>query len=171
MDAKLNLAPWFRCAAIAVATVATVSCTVGPDYVRPAADVPAAYKEAKPGADATANAIPAGRWWELFNDSDLNALESQVVLNNQTVRAAEARVRQAQAVIGVARAPAFPTLNLTATNDKLGLTAGKVGVTAGWELDLWGRIRRTVESSEAGAQATADDLAGATLSLQAQVAQ
>jgi len=172
MNAKLNPAPLMKCAAIAAAAVCSVSCTVGPDYVRPSADVPAAYKEAQPGAMAgAANAIPAGRWWELYNDADLSALESQVVVSNQTIRAAEARVRQAQATIGVVRAPAFPTLNFTATNDKFGFSAGKVGVTAGWELDLWGRIRRLVESSEAGAQATADDLAGATLSLQAQVAQ
>jgi NodT family efflux transporter outer membrane factor (OMF) lipoprotein len=169
---KLDLAPSMKRAAIAAAAVCTVSCTVGPDYVRPPADVPAAYKEAPPGATAAgAAAIPEGRWWELFNDADLNALESQVVINNQTIRAAEARLRQAEAAIGVARAPAFPTLNFQATNDKVGFSAGKVGLTAGWELDLWGRIRRLVESSQAGAQATADDLAGATLSVQAQVAQ
>jgi outer membrane protein TolC len=161
-----------RLAAIAVAAAGITSCTVGPDYVRPSADVPAAYKEAKPGAVANAaSTIPAGRWWDLFNDPDLAAIESQVVLNNQTIKVAEARVRQAQALIGVARAPAFPTLNFTATNDKFGFSAGKVGLTAGWELDLWGRVRRSVESSEAGAQASADDLDGATLSLQAQVAQ
>jgi NodT family efflux transporter outer membrane factor (OMF) lipoprotein len=163
---------FFRLAACAGVAACTVGCTVGPDYVRPSADVPAAYKEAQPGATAMpANAIPAGRWWELFNDADLNALESQVVINNQTIRAAEARVRQAQAAIGVARSPAFPTLNLTATDNKFEFSAGKAGLTAGWELDLWGRVRRTVESSEAGAQASENDLAGATLSLQAQVAQ
>ena len=161
-----------RVAAIAAAAACTVSCTVGPDYVRPPADVPPAYKEAQAGTTATApNAIPAGRWWELFNDADLNALESQVVVNNQTIKAAEARVRQAQAAIGVARSGAYPTLNIGTTTDKSGFTLGKVGFTAGWEIDLWGRIRRLVESSEAGAQATADDLDGATLSLQAQVAQ
>jgi len=172
MAAKLDLALFKRCAALAATAVCTVSCTVGPDYVRPPADVPAAYKEAPPGAAGTiADAIPAGRWWELFNDSDLNALESQVVVNNQTIRAAEARVRQAQAAIGIARAPAFPTLNIGTTTDRSGFSLGHVGFTAGWELDLWGRIRRLTESSEAGAQASADDLAGATLSLQAQVAQ
>jgi NodT family efflux transporter outer membrane factor (OMF) lipoprotein len=161
-----------RLAAIVAAAACTVSCTVGPDYVRPTADVPAAYKEAKPGAAATAaNTIPAGRWWELFGDPDLNALAPQVVIDNQTIKAAEARVRQAQAAIGVARAPAFPTLNIGTTTDKSGFTLGHVGFTAGWEFDLWGRVRRAVESSQAGAQASEDDLAGATLSLQAQVAQ
>jgi NodT family efflux transporter outer membrane factor (OMF) lipoprotein len=160
-----------RFAALATAVACVASCTVGPDYVRPGANVPPAYKEAKPGADSTAPKAISGTWWELFNDTELNALESQVELNNQTVKAAEARVRQAQALIGVARAPAFPTLNFQGSNDKFGFSAGKVGLTAGWELDLWGRVRRSVESSEAGAQASADDLAGATLSLQAQVAQ
>ena len=163
-----------RLVALAAAALGTVSCTVGPDYVRPSADVPAAYKEAKPGAGTPAtavNAIPAGRWWEVFNDPDLNALASQVVVNNQTIKAAEARMRQAEAAIGVARAPAFPTLNFATTSRKSGSSFGQAGFTVGWELDLWGRVRRLVESSEAGAQATADDLDGATLSLQAQVAQ
>lgn len=154
-----------RLATIGPVAICVVSCTVGPDYVRPAVDIPAAYKEATPGVATTAPAaIPAGRWWEIFGDADLNALESQVVLNNQTIRAAEARVRQAQALIGVARAPGAIALNAASTNQRVGLTAG-------WELDLWGRIRRSVESSEAIAEATADDLAAATLSLQAQVAQ
>ena len=172
MRTKLDLPSSMKCAAIAAAAACTVSCTVGPDYVRPPADVPAAYKEAPPGATATAtHAIPDGRWWELFNDADLNALESQVVVNNQTIKASEARVRQAEAAIGVARAPAFPTLNVQTTPDRSGFHLGKAGFTTGWELDLWGRVRRSVESSEAGAQASADDLAGATLSVQAQVAQ
>src|SRR5262245_56071975 len=111
-DAKPDLDPLmaracsilFRLVAIAAVATFTVSCTVGPDYVRPSADVPEAYKEAQSGANTVVpNAIPAGRWWELYNDTDLNALESQVVVNNQTIKAAEARVRQAQAAIGVAR--------------------------------------------------------------------
>ncbi len=156
-----------RIVAIAAAAASTLiaSCTLGPDYVRPAADVPPAYKEAKGSAAATPRtAIPAGRWWELYGDPELDALASQVVLNNQTLRAAEARVRQAQAAIDVARAPGFFSLNAASSNQKVGLTAG-------WEIDLWGRIRRGVEASEATAESTADDLAAATLSLQAQVAQ
>ena len=154
-----------RLLALAAVVASTISCTVGPDYVRPAADVPAAYKEAKDGTTAPpGNALPRGQWWEIYGDSELDVLESQVVLNNQTVRAAEARLRQAQALIDVARAPSFPTLNVAGTNEN-------VGVTAGWEIDLWGRIRRSVEASAATAESSADDLAAATLSLQAQVAQ
>ena len=106
----------------------------------------------------------AAAWWEIYGDAELDALESQVVLNNQTVRAAEARVRQAQALVDVARAPSFLALNAASSNEKVGLTAG-------WEVDLWGRIRRSVEASAATAESSADDLAAATLSLQAQVAQ
>ena len=96
--------------------------------------------------------------------ADLDALVAQVVVSNQTVRAAEARLRQAQALVDVARAPSFISVDIAGTNQKIGLTAG-------WEVDLWGRIRRSVEASEATAESSADDLAAATLSLQAQVAQ
>jgi NodT family efflux transporter outer membrane factor (OMF) lipoprotein len=152
---------------LAVASVAagSVSCTVGPDYVRPAVAVPAAYKEAAaPRAAETVRELPRGRWWEHFGDADLNALEAQVDVDNQTLRAAEARVRQAQALVEIARAPSSLTLNAGGSNQKLGLAAG-------WELDLWGRIRRNVEAATAGAESSADELAAARLSLQAQVAQ
>jgi len=152
---------------LAVASVATscVSCTVGPDYVRPSVAVPAAYKEAAaPKAAETVRELPRGRWWEHFGDADLNALEAQVDVDNQTLRAAEARVRQAQALVEIARAPSSLTLNAGGSNQKLGLAAG-------WELDLWGRIRRNVEAATATVESTADELAAARLSLQAQVAQ
>jgi NodT family efflux transporter outer membrane factor (OMF) lipoprotein len=151
--------------AVAGAAVVAAGCTVGPDYARPAADVPAAYKAAIDG-DGTPpySALQRGRWWEIYGDPELDALASQVVINNQSVRAAEARLRQAQALVDVARAPSFIALDIAGSNQKLGLAAG-------WEVDLWGRIRRSVEASEATAESSADDLAAATLSLQAQVAQ
>jgi NodT family efflux transporter outer membrane factor (OMF) lipoprotein len=151
--------------AVAGAAVVAAGCTVGPDYARPAADVPAAYKAATDG-DGTPpySALQRGRWWEIYGDPELDALASQVVINNQRVRAAEARLRQAQALVDVARAPSFIALDIAGSNQKLGLAAG-------WEVDLWGRIRRSVEASEATAESSADDLAAATLSLQAQVAQ
>jgi NodT family efflux transporter outer membrane factor (OMF) lipoprotein len=151
--------------AVAGAAVVAAGCTVGPDYARPAADVPAAYKAATDG-DGTPpySALQRGRWWEIYGDPELDALASQVVINNQSVRAAEARLRQAQALVDVARAPSFIALDIAGSNQKLGLAAG-------WEVDLWGRIRRSVEASEATAESSADDLAAATLSLQAQVAQ
>ena len=154
-----------RILTVVAAIAGTVSCTVGPDYVRPDANVPAAYKEAKDApVAAPGNVMPRERWWDLYGDAELAAVEAQVVINNQTVLAAEARVRQAQAQIDVARAPSLLAANASATNQKL-------GVSASWEIDLWGRIRRSVEASAATYEATADDLAAATLSIQAQVAQ
>ncbi len=154
-----------RILTVACAVAVTVSCTVGPDYVRPYVDMPAAYKET---ADAKAGAargeIPRGRWWELFGDAELNALEAQIEVNNQTLRAAEARLRQAQALTDAARSRNYPTLTAGGTNLNL-------GVVVNWELDLWGRIRRTVEASAATTESTADELEAAKLSLQAQLAQ
>ena len=151
--------------AVASALASSVSCTVGPDYVRPPVAVPSAYKETRASnAAETMRELPRGRWWELFRDADLDALVAQVDVDNQTIRAGEARVRQAQALVEIARAPSFLTLNAGGSNQKLGLAAG-------WELDLWGRIRRNVEAASATAEASADELAAARLSLQAQVAQ
>ena len=154
-----------RILAVAYVAAGSVSCTVGPDYVRPSVAVPAAYKEAAAAKAAeTVRELPRGRWWEIFRDADLDALEAQVDVDNQTLRAAEARVRQAQALVEIARAPSVLTLNAGGSNQKLGLAAG-------WELDLWGRIRRNVEAATATAESSADELAAARLSLQAQVAQ
>ena len=84
----------FRLLAVASAFAASVSCTVGPEYLRPPADVPAAYKEAGAATvSAPRSAMAAGNWWELFGDADLNALAAAADVNNQTIRAAEARVR------------------------------------------------------------------------------
>ena len=151
--------------AMAGAVVGSGGCIVGPDYVRPSADVPATYKGAKEGEGArTPSTLPRGRWWDIYGDPVLDALVSQVSLSNQSLRAAEARVRRAQALVDIARAPTLVGLDIAGSNHKIGLTAG-------WEVDLWGRIRRGVEASEAAAESSADDLAAATLSLQAQVAQ
>jgi NodT family efflux transporter outer membrane factor (OMF) lipoprotein len=154
-----------RILAVASVLAVNVSCTVGPDYVRPSVTVPTAYKEAKDAkAGGLRSEIPRGRWWELFDDGVLNALETEVDVSNQTLRAAAARVRQAQAMTDAAESRYSPMLSVGGTNLNLGLIAS-------WEPDLWGRIRRTVEASTATAEATADDLEAAKLSLQAQLAQ
>jgi NodT family efflux transporter outer membrane factor (OMF) lipoprotein len=161
-------------------------CAVGPDYVRPAVETPAVYKELqidwKPAqpSDATSR----GRWWEAFGDPQLNALVAQVDISNQNLRSAEAHYRQAQAVIAASRSSYFPTVDANASIVKSrspvgalgGTTAGRIitnrsaGVSADWEADVWGRVQRTVESSEAGAQASAADLESARLSAQADLA-
>ncbi|MGA3084490.1 MAG: efflux transporter outer membrane subunit [Thermodesulfobacteriota bacterium] len=163
------------------------ACTVGPDYIRPTAveTMPPAYKElegwkvAQPG-DGN---IPS-RWWELYNDPILNSLEQQIVISNLTIASAEAQYRQARALVQAAKAGYFPVLSAGASATR-SRTSGNLGsgnggsatssdfqlpLDATWELDLWGKIRRGVEASQAGAQASASDLAAVTLSTQAELA-
>ncbi len=178
-------------ALLTLSAAALYGCMVGPDYVRPTAPVPAAYKEidgwkvAQPGDEG-----PRGNWWEAFNDPDLNALEAQVDISNQTIQAAAAAMREARAATQAARAALFPVV----TGDAAFVRSSRVGGTtsnganagnsnvngasnsynvaldASWEIDLWGGIRRSIEASDTTAQATAADLANATLSAQAMLA-
>lgn len=148
--------------------VSLAACTVGPDYVRPAVATPAAYKEAG-SAQATAP-LPADKWWSIYNDPALDALVSQVQVNNQSLAASAARVREAEALVGVARGAAYPSVGIGS------FKSGKrnendFGLGVSWDLDLWGRIRRDVEAHRASAQASQADLAAATLSMQARVVQ
>jgi NodT family efflux transporter outer membrane factor (OMF) lipoprotein len=170
---------------LAAAAGALAGCKAGPDYVRPPVDVPVSYKEttvewksARPSDDA-----PRGRWWEIFEDAQLNALAEQVDISNQTIRSAEARFRQAQAAVAGARAGLFPTLDADASiirnqspgGSLGGTTAGRIltsrsaSLAANWEVDLWGRVRRGIESSAASAQASASDIESARLSAQAEL--
>ena len=137
------------------------------------------WKLAQPRDD-----IPRGKWWEIFGDPQLNALEEQVSEANQNVKVAEARFRQARALIGFYRAGLFPTVSAgvgaTSLRDSTNrayppsskaatqdfLLTGDVS----YELDLWGRIRRSVTAAREEAQATAADLETARLSLQAELA-
>ena len=178
-----------RIAVAAFVTATLSACMVGPDYVRPSAPESAAFKEAadwkvaQPRDDAA-----RGPWWETFADPELNRLASQVAVDNQTVAAAAARVREAQAATQAARAGLFPSVNANAAalRTSRGSSAGGQGSSAGgqsvtnsynvaldlsWEIDLWGKIRRGIEANDAAAQASAGDLAAATLSLQALLAQ
>jgi NodT family efflux transporter outer membrane factor (OMF) lipoprotein len=166
------------------------ACTVGPDYVRPAVETPAAYKEtgnwkpAEPKDD-----VDRGKWWEVFNDPLLNQLQEQVDISNQNLAKAEAQYRQAFALVQSARAGYYPTVTGGVSNTRSRSSATTIatpsvapvsrGVVtnhnlpfqASWEADVWGKIRRTVEANEASAQASAGDLAAARLSAQATLAQ
>jgi NodT family efflux transporter outer membrane factor (OMF) lipoprotein len=155
-----------RVLALAMATAGVVACApVGPDYVRPPVAVPPAYKETGDSKSVEAKApLPRERWWTLFGDPALNALVEQVELGNHSIQAVEARVRQAAALVNVAAAPMYPTAGVGTVNKH-------VGFAAAWEPDLWGRVRRSEEAGMAMAEATADELAAAKLSVQAQVAQ
>ncbi len=138
------------------------ACKVlGPEYTRPATQVPAAYKEAakvqKPSSQMDA------RWWKLYGNDELDQLIAQVELQNYSLQAVAARTRQARALTEVAQAAKLPTVIAGGQND--------LGILANWEIDLWGRIQRNIEASGATAQASAADLAAMKLSLQAQLAQ
>ncbi len=161
-------------------------CTVGPNYVRPEFKAPANYKEIDGWkvAQPKDNVI-RGAWWETFNEPELNALEQQVEVSNQNIVAAEANFRQAQALVQQARANYFPTITVgVGVNNSSRSTTIMGGSTVrttptqyslpidvSWEIDVWGRIRRQVESSQAGAQASAADLQNAKLSAQNELAQ
>ena len=186
-DSKLNIA--LRAGAATalpiVAMVALYGCMLGPDYVRPPESPPAAYKETAGWKIAQPqDTAPRGQWWEVFGDVKLNELEAQVDISNQTIKVAEANVRQAQALTQAARAALFPTLSGDVTPTRLKPAAGgravnrpgvannyNVVLDASWEIDLWGGIRRNIEASGASAQASVADLAAATLSAQALLAQ
>jgi NodT family efflux transporter outer membrane factor (OMF) lipoprotein len=175
-------------AAFALMTIASLSaCTVGPDYVRPTLDTPAAFKESNGWKSAQPRDQEIrGKWWEAFNDPVLNSLEEQVDISNQNLAQAEARFRQAATLIQSSRAALFPSVAGSASASRSSSAASRnaslnggtdpnnsfsVALGANWEPDLWGRVRRTVESSEAGAQASAADLEAARLSMHAQLAQ
>lgn len=164
------------------------ACTVGPDYRRPGAPVPAAYKEAGWKLGEPLDAIDRGAWWSVYNDPVLDGLERQIDISNQNLQAAEAAFRQAEFIVAQARAAYFPTATVNASTQRSrggggtgsGTTlAGGGGAVGGritnffstsgaatWTPDLWGRVRRTVESNVANAQASAGDLVSARLAAQ-----
>jgi NodT family efflux transporter outer membrane factor (OMF) lipoprotein len=166
--------------------LALAGCTVGPDYRRPVdIGVTAAFKEAPPGWTVAQpqDAAPKGGWWSIYHDPLLDRLERQVAISNQNVKQYAALYLQAQAIVDTARAGFFPTLGVTpavtrgasggSTSSSFGgrtTTTYSLEATADWTPDLWGRIRRTVESDVAAAQVSAADLANATLSAQASLA-
>jgi NodT family efflux transporter outer membrane factor (OMF) lipoprotein len=158
--------------------------TVGPDYVRPSMHMPAAFKETDGWKTARPlDEAPKGPWWEIYGVPELNALEQQVNVSNQNVAQAEAEYRAARAAVTIVRGALFPTVSASAsttrsrssTSSRPGSAATStvtdVGLDASWELDLWGSVRRSVESSVASAQASAADLEAMRLSMQAELAQ
>ena len=180
-----------RITAAAIAAVASLSaaCAVGPPYVKPQVPVPQAYKESvQSGGDLLQPARPSDQisrqgWWELFGDARLNDLEARLMHGNPTLAQAEARVREARAVVREDRAGYFPlvtgsasavrshgNVSSRATATSATLTDYAVGVGASWEPDLWGRVRASVAAGTASAQASVGDLESARLSLTAELA-
>jgi NodT family efflux transporter outer membrane factor (OMF) lipoprotein len=170
----------------AIAVLQICGCTVGPNYRRPTAEVPTAYKELGNWKQAQPNDQNlGGNWWEMFQDPQLNALELQVNVSNQNLKAAEAQYTQARALLRYNRAAYFPTLsaganasrNKISNNRPPSLTTNgrtyndyQIPFELSYEVDVWGRVRRTVESYREQAQASAADLATVNLSIHAQVA-
>lgn len=191
-------------AAFAASAILLSGCTVGPKYARPSVETPAAFKEATPTeTNVTETWKPAqpndaasrGKWWEKYNDPELNALEEKASESNQDIAAAAANFVAARALVRQARSQYFPTVS---TNPSImnsrpspgqfgGLQAGGssgsgTGLTvksytdyslpfdASWEPDLWGRVRNGVKANVYAAQASAADLENMRLSVQAELA-
>jgi NodT family efflux transporter outer membrane factor (OMF) lipoprotein len=170
-------------------TLSLAACSVGPNYHRPTAPVTPRFKELEGWKPAEPFAeTPKGAWWSVFDDPVLDGLERQVAVTNQNVKQAEAAYRQAVALVRESQAAWFPTLGVTtgvtrkaasapSTSATLNrsatgttVTQYNVGANASWDLDVWGRIRRQVESQQAAAQVSAADLANAQLSAQSTLA-
>jgi NodT family efflux transporter outer membrane factor (OMF) lipoprotein len=174
--------------AAAIATAVTLSCAVGPNYHRPAAPVPQHFKEADGWKPAQPREAASGtNWWSVYEDATLDELEKQIDVSNQTLKASEAAWRQAVALVSQTRAGFLPTVGVTAAATRsggrgaAGAASGPAAVShpsnqfeltgsASWDIDVWGKIRRTLESNVANAQASEAELAAARLSAQATLA-
>jgi multidrug efflux system outer membrane protein len=181
--------------------IGLTGCAVGPDYHRPNAlqnqPLPKTFSDGNPTnqtiwkiAEPSAN-LPRGEWWQLFNDSELNRLETLALTNNQNLIAAAARFGQSRALVTAARASFYPQLAAGGTPDgditrqrtslnepENGQPAGEshtyntftAPIYLGWELDLWGRVRRQSQAAQARFIASVDDLESAKLDVAAEVA-
>jgi NodT family efflux transporter outer membrane factor (OMF) lipoprotein len=179
----------------AACAAALAGCAVGPNYHRPELATAPAYKEQGWAPAHPADLAPRGDWWTVFDDPVLNGLEARVAISNQNVAAAEAAYRQAEALVREQRAALFPSITLDAGGTRAGGGRGNIITTPGaggtsvvsggagkatntyrasvgasWEPDIWGRIRREIESARGQAQASEADLAGARLSAQGSLA-
>jgi multidrug efflux system outer membrane protein len=166
------------------AMIVACACRVGPNYKRPEIDVPGAYRGApmqqpeldssQPAAQPAPNAEQTGdsvqsfgdqKWWEVFQDPQLQDLIRSALTNNYSVRIAAARILQAQALLGITRADQLPSVNsgATAANERfarqkplpeLETSTSSVGASFAWELDFWGKYRRATEAARANLLAT-----------------
>ena len=168
--------------------VFAAGCTVGPKYQRPSAPVPAKWDVPEPWRESTPKeGVPKGEWWGVFQDEELNALEKQTLDANQTIKVAVARLEQARASAAVQIAAQFPTLSTAPAAQRqrvptLHPGAGPVAVgpvtvnnlslpfQAGYEVDLFGRRRRSIETAQASYQASAVDLENVRLVITSELA-
>ena len=163
--------------------VGLAGCAVGPNYHRPVAPPAAAFKAARGWQPAEPAPIVPSAWWSVYHDPVLDRLERQVEINNQDLKAAVAAYYAAREAAGVTRGSLFPSVGLSANQTRSGggaastfafggaRTADAAGGSASWDLDLWGKLRRELQSANATAQASAADVAAARLSAQTVLAQ
>src|SRR5579885_2623537 len=181
---------------LAALCIVLAGCTVGPNYKRPSplTPPPPAFKEGAPPPQIPnggwKQAQPndqslRGKWWEIYNDPQLNALEEKVSVSNQTLRAAMEQYFAARAAVQTYRANYFPTLGAGPALSRQHLSQNRPTTVSGsryqyndfaltgqasWEPDLWGQVRRSVEAARATAQASAADLANVELSIRSELA-
>jgi len=165
-----------------LAVFGVAGCAVGPDYQRPIVAAPA-FKETGDWKPAEPRAqIARGKWWEAFGDPILNGLEDRIEVSSNTLQVAAAQYREAQAAASIASSALFPTVGAEASADRSRGTSRanqpaelansfSAGLTAAWEVDLWGSVRRGAEAGRDLATASAADLESVRLSLQATLAQ
>jgi len=187
----MNVRRWI---ALSMVAALMTGCAVGPKYERPALPVPSGFKEPPPEAFKETKdwkAAQAGqpmplpaKWWEAFGDPQLNQIEEQVLIGNQDLKVAEARFRQARALIRLNKSAEFPTVSVgpsvgaVRTSANRPYAPGNVGAGGdfalpfdfSWELDLWGRVRKNVAAATDTAKAAAADSAAAVLAVQAETA-
>ena len=177
--------------AACVGWLGLAGCSFAPKYSPPVVPTPTAFKELTPeqsqATDGWKTAEPKdgllrGKWWEMFHDPELSALEDEAAASNQTVAVAFANFLAARAVVKQAQSQYYPTVsvNPSVTRERLSslstqsspvtLNAYSLPLDASWELDVWGRIRNTVQANKLAAQATLADLETARLTVQAEVA-
>lgn len=170
------------------ASLSLIACSkMGPDFTPPKVDTPAQFHEITPWQPAKPSPITLQKqWWRDLQDPELNLLETELTTNNNTIKMAEAQYRSARALVESASMALFPTFSLTAsdtrsatssTNSATGRTTVSTSTSYGlmasssWEVDVWGRVRRGLESAEAKSQGGAEDLAAARISTQMLLAQ
>jgi NodT family efflux transporter outer membrane factor (OMF) lipoprotein len=171
-----------REALVVLAAAAATSCTLGPNYTRPAVDIPSAYRAADPQAGQTAESLADVKWFDLFRDPTLTQLVSTGLKQNFDVRIAAERVLQARALFRITRSEQFPSVDASAAGvgtriSRAGANRAipesvdpdvyytEVGFNLGWELDVWGRLRRLTESARAQYAATEEARRGVVTTL------
>jgi NodT family efflux transporter outer membrane factor (OMF) lipoprotein len=187
----MNSTPSFKTRTIAVSSLLALmlaGCKVGPNYVAPAPPPPpAAYKETPANWTVATpqDQLPRGKWWEIYQDPQLNTLEEQIAVSNQNLKLAYQQYMVARDLTRQARAGLFPTIGVGATGSRQDLSKNRptyssltpsqysdtvIQGSLSYEADLWGQVRRQIESARETAQASAGDLENISLSLHSELA-